>query len=49
MATRTPADVLGLTAKGRLAPGADADLVLLNESFDVLWTLVGGELVHRSK
>lgn len=49
MATRTPADVLGLTNKGRLAPGADADIVLLNERFEVLSTIVNGKMVyHRS-
>lgn len=47
MATQTPADVLGLKTKGRLAPGADADLVLLDDKFEVLWTMVGGELVYR--
>lgn len=47
MATQTPADILGLTNKGRLAQGADADLVLLDDAFEVLWTMVGGELVYR--
>ena len=28
--TRNPADAYGLTAKGRIAPGADADLLLLD-------------------
>jgi N-acetylglucosamine-6-phosphate deacetylase len=45
MATRTPADLLGLTNKGRIEPGADADLVLLNERFEVLWTMVDGKMV----
>jgi N-acetylglucosamine-6-phosphate deacetylase len=30
MATTSPAAVLGLTAKGRIAPGCDADLVILD-------------------
>lgn len=30
--TRTPAEVWGLRGKGRLAPGADADLLLLDET-----------------
>ncbi|MBO7747161.1 N-acetylglucosamine-6-phosphate deacetylase [Paenibacillus sp. MWE-103] len=46
MATRTPADVLGLPNKGRLAPGADADLVLLGDDFGVRWTMIGGELAY---
>jgi N-acetylglucosamine-6-phosphate deacetylase len=49
MATRTPADVLGMGNKGRIEPGADADLVLMNEHFDVLRTIVNGKTVfHRS-
>lgn len=47
MATQTPADVLGLKHKGRIEPGADADLVLMNDHFDVLWTMVNGEMVYR--
>ncbi len=43
------ADALGLSTKGRLAPGADADLVLLAEDGDgdVLLTVVEGRIVHR--
>ncbi|WP_409344768.1 N-acetylglucosamine-6-phosphate deacetylase [Paenibacillus sp. MBLB4367] len=44
MATETPAEVLGLANKGKLAPGADADLVLLNERFEVVWTMIGGRI-----
>ncbi|MEH7381422.1 N-acetylglucosamine-6-phosphate deacetylase [Bacillus sp. JJ1533] len=47
MATETPADILGLPRKGRIQAGADADLVLLNNDFDVLWTLVNGEMVYQ--
>ncbi|WP_309122289.1 N-acetylglucosamine-6-phosphate deacetylase [Paenibacillus sp.] len=47
MATRTPADLLGLPTKGRIEPGADADLVLLDERFEVEWTMVGGNVVYR--
>ncbi|MBM7565086.1 N-acetylglucosamine-6-phosphate deacetylase [Paenibacillus sacheonensis] len=47
MATETPAAVLGLTRKGRLAPGMDADLVLLDERFEVQWTMVDGAVVYR--
>lgn len=43
------ADALGLTAKGRLTPGADADLVLLADdgAGEVLLTVVEGRIVHR--
>ncbi|MEH7081614.1 N-acetylglucosamine-6-phosphate deacetylase [Neobacillus drentensis] len=47
MATKTPADILGLPNKGRIEPGADADLVLMNDQFEVLWTIVNGKLVYR--
>ena len=46
MATSTPADVLGLTGKGRIEVGADADLVLLNDDYEVEWTMIAGEVVH---
>ncbi|HEU5449302.1 MAG TPA: N-acetylglucosamine-6-phosphate deacetylase [Acidimicrobiia bacterium] len=43
------ADALGLSSKGRLAPGLDADLVLLGEdgAGEVLLTVVEGRVVHR--
>jgi len=46
MATQTPADILGLSHKGRIEPGADADLVLMNDRFEVLWTIVNGKMVY---
>jgi len=48
MASRTPAVILGLTRKGIIAPGADADLSLLDEQFGVVWTMVGGRFVYES-
>lgn len=48
MATRTPADLLRLGNKGRLAVGADADIVVLDETLHVTATFVAGELVHRA-
>ncbi|MCC2686811.1 MAG: N-acetylglucosamine-6-phosphate deacetylase [Paenibacillaceae bacterium] len=44
MATQTPADLLGLKHKGRIEEGADADLVLINSEFEVVWTMLGGKL-----
>jgi len=43
------ADALGLSSKGRLAAGADADLVLLGDegAGDVLLTVAEGRIVHR--
>lgn len=45
-ASANPARVLSLANKGRLAQGADADLVLLTEAGEVLATLVGGQVVY---
>lgn len=46
--TATPATVLGLDhERGRIAPGAVADLVLLSPDLHVWMTLVGGEVVYR--
>ena len=43
--TRTPARVLGLR-KGMLAPGYDADLVILDDSFQPILTMVEGEIAY---
>ncbi len=47
MASKTPADILGLSNKGMLMPGADADLVLLNEDYQVIWTMIDGKFVYE--
>ncbi len=46
--TSVPARVLGLTDKGVVAPGADADLVLLDRALHVRRVLVGGRPVDES-
>lgn len=47
MATLNPARALGIEKqKGALAVGADADLVVLSESLDVLQTCVAGHCVY---
>ena len=45
MATANPARSLGLTAKGKLEPGADADFVVLSPQLEVAQTYVGGERI----
>jgi len=46
MATQTPADALGLTTRGRVGVGCEADLVVLDASLRVRRTVVGGILVE---
>ncbi len=40
--TANPAKLIGLEGKGTIAPGMDADLVVLNETLDVCATYVAG-------
>lgn len=48
MASTNPARVLGLGGrKGLLAPGYDADLILLDEQLTVTANWVGGQLLYR--
>ena len=43
MGTLNPAHLLGLTNKGRIALGADADLVLWDQQLTAVKTWVGGQ------
>lgn len=45
-ATSVPADLLGLTDRGRVAAGCRADLALLDPSGELRATIVGGRCVH---
>src|SRR5256714_1472295 len=45
MATANPARALGLTTKGKLEAGADADLVVLSPQLEVAQTFVDGEQI----
>ncbi len=48
MASTVPAEAMGLAGtKGTLAPGADADVVLLGPDLDVHLTMVAGQVVYR--
>jgi N-acetylglucosamine-6-phosphate deacetylase len=47
-ATATPAEAMGWSGvKGCLAPGADADVVLLDQDLQVHLTMVAGRVVYR--
>ncbi len=46
--TSTPATLLNLPHKGRIAPHCDADLVLLTPDLQVHTTFVGGRIVYQS-
>jgi N-acetylglucosamine-6-phosphate deacetylase len=49
MATSTPAEAMGLAGrKGVLAPGADADVILLDAGGHVRLTMVAGRVVYRA-
>jgi N-acetylglucosamine-6-phosphate deacetylase len=45
-ASAHPARLLGDAERGRIAPGAAADLVLLDEAAEVVATVVGGRVAH---
>lgn len=46
--SKNQADSLGLADRGTLEVGKLADLVLLNQSLEVVATIVGGELVYQA-
>ncbi|MBB4009932.1 N-acetylglucosamine-6-phosphate deacetylase [Allorhizobium taibaishanense] len=48
MASLYPADAIGAAAKGRLAPGADADFLLLTPTLDLLSTWIGGTCMYQA-
>ena len=48
--TTTPATVLGIANhKGQIAPGFDADLVLLTPDFMVVATVIGGQIAYQDE
>lgn len=50
MASLTPATILGLSSrKGKLAPGMDGDIVVLNHDFSVEMTIVDGRIVYDKR
>jgi N-acetylglucosamine-6-phosphate deacetylase len=49
MTAAVPAEFLELAGKGKIAPGADADLVLLDERWRVRKTWVKGKLIFDAE
>lgn len=45
MASATPARIIGAAKKGILAPGMDADMVLLDQGLQVTGTIIGGKRI----
>lgn len=47
MATSTPAEAMGIAdRKGRIAPGFDADVVIMDKDLKIERTFVGGKLIY---
>jgi N-acetylglucosamine-6-phosphate deacetylase len=47
MASQTPAELLNLTDRGKLAPNYSADIIILNKALQVNLTMVRGKIVYR--
>lgn len=47
VASLNPASVSGAKGKGKIQPGADADLLVLTENGEVRATMVGGQMIER--
>ena len=45
MMTSTPARILGLSRKGRLAPGCDADIVLFDDTVTISRVYIAGQAI----
>ena len=37
-----------MATKGALAPGMDADMIVLTEDLDLIATIVGGQILYRA-
>lgn len=48
MATAVPARIIGETKRGILRAGNEADLILLDDHFNLKLVVIAGEIIHRS-
>ena len=48
LCSKNPASILGLTSKGYLAGGMDADIVVLDKALGVRHTIVAGEMLYSA-
>ena len=46
MASENPARRIGAEKKGRIAPGRDADLLLMDEDLNLRWVMSGGRVIR---
>ena len=46
MASENPARRIGAEKKGRIAPGMDADLLLMDEDLTLKWVMSGGRVIR---
>ena len=49
MASKTPAEILGLKGKGDILPGYDADIIIFDEEINIKKTIIGGKVVFSDK
>jgi N-acetylglucosamine-6-phosphate deacetylase len=48
MATAVPARIIGETKRGILRAGAEADLILIDDNFNLQLVVIAGNVVHRA-
>lgn len=49
MASTNPAKIMRCDHLGLIAPGYDADLVVFNKNFDILYTIINGKMLKEGK